>query len=116
MPPNDSSEADKWTPSNYVRNLTYIVREVGMTGLVILFLLGQRSGHVPDVNKEEHERMMSIVTANLQISDANGQKLDRNALNILRTKDYAQQACLEGKPKTEFYKCIDGYEWTLPNK
>ncbi|MGD9850097.1 MAG: hypothetical protein AB7T38_02400 [Nitrospirales bacterium] len=105
---DERREADRWTPSNYVRNLTYVIKEIGMTGLVILVLLGQKTGWVPDVSMT-NEAHRAIAVSTLQVVDANRNKLDQLMLNVLRTKDYAQQACLEGKPKAEFYKCMDGY-------
>lgn len=83
----------------------YAVREIGLTSLVILFLLGQKAGWVPDITGAAHEGIRTAVELTLRSSENNGLKLDRNELHMLRAQNLALETCLRNH-KEEPRKCL----------
>ena len=56
----DESSGSKWEPSDSLRSLAYMVREIGLSTLVVLFLLGQQAGWI----ESPHNKIIETVSKN----------------------------------------------------
>ena len=101
-----------WMPREPVRTGIYAIKEVGLTALVILFLLGQKAGWIPDLAADAHERHKVTLEATLSEARSNGVKLDRNELHMLRTQNLELERCIKTKSKEEDRKCLQIFSST----
>jgi len=71
------NNSESWEPTSYIRNLAFVVREIGLSSVVVLFLLGQHAGWIPSPGLQDHLDLEQAVNANSGILIYNRGVLDR---------------------------------------
>ena len=56
---------DDWQPTQFVRNITYSVREIGLTTIVVLFFLAREAGYLPVPLERVHQDLARGVQDNV---------------------------------------------------
>ena len=85
--------ADNWEPTVYVRSVAFVVREIGLSTVVVLFLLGQQAGWIPSPGMEGHHAIEQAVQSNSAVLIYNRGVLDDIEDSTSQTVDAIKATC-----------------------
>lgn len=84
----DTAASPSQVPQS-IRNIGYLIKEIGLSTCVVLFLLGQDAGWVPSQGKHEHEQITQVLSQNQRI-------LAQTQQHMIEQRELTRGMCLNG--------------------